>query len=255
MLTDLIQFLNQGWVGASIGALSLAAALLVWWRSRIGPIIAYQSRELSLVGQDTSVFPPEVVVHYKGSAVPRITSSTVVIWNGGRKTVRSTDIVSRDRIRLVFPSRVLNVRVIRTSRGVIAISSTVKSDTVVEVGFEFLDPGDGGVIEVLHSGEPQAPICMGTVIGMPKGPQYWGHVWTASSRRFIYFTFLLVLLGIVSAAIGDTLLGNESEDIHSRSYFLIPSFIVGLLSGMITAIPTYFLWRIRRRPPSSLEVV
>ena len=82
MLTDLIEFLNQGWVGASIGTLSLAAALFIWWRSRIGPIIAYQSRQLSLVGQDSSVFPPEVVVHYKGNVVPRITSSTVVIWNG-----------------------------------------------------------------------------------------------------------------------------------------------------------------------------
>ena len=254
MLQNLIEFLNQGWVGATIGTLSLAAALLIWWRSRIGPIIAYQSRQLSLVGQDSSIFPPEVVVHYKGNVVPRITSSTVVIWNAGRKTVRSTDIVSRDRIRLVFPSRVLNVRVIKTSRSVIAISSNVKSDTAVEFGFEFLDPGDGGVIEVLHSGEPQAPICRGTVIGMPKGPQYWGHAWSTSSRRFIYFAFLVVLLGTISGAIGKALLGDEPVDIFSILHFLNPSFVAGLLSGIIVATPTYFLWRIRRRPPSSLEI-
>ena len=180
----------------------LALALLLYRRSRISGIIAFQSHNVSMIGGDNAVFPDETAVQYRGTPIPRLTSSTVWIWNAGKKTVKGADIVAHDPLRLRFGGEVLDVRIRKVSRKVLRITA----DTSGEIGetarceFEFLDPGDGGVLEVLHTGSAEAPECTGTIIGLPEGLRYWGRAWSsfASSRRErrvdqLFFTVMLIM--------------------------------------------------------------
>ena len=152
-MQELILFLNQGWVGTIVGTAGAALAVFLYWRSRIPGIIAFQSHNVSMIGDGDAVFPSEVTFQYQGTPVPRITSSTVWMWNAGKKTVRGTDVVAHDPLRLHFSPEVLTVSIRKVSREALRITADTSEDRkIVRCGFEFLDPGDGGVLEVLHTG-------------------------------------------------------------------------------------------------------
>ena len=206
---------NQAWLGPIVGMASIALALFLYWRSRISGIITCQSRDVSMIGGSNAVFPSEVEVRYRGTLVPRIISSTVWVWNAGKKTVRGTDIVAKDPLQLSFSGEVLNVRIRKMSREVVQIKADISEEvnSKVRCGFEFLDPGDGDVLEVLHTGSDKTPECTGTIIGLPKGPQYLGHVWNAyapfkwegRARKTLpvrVALFVGIALGLVISAVG-----------------------------------------------------
>ena len=182
-MQELIRFLNQGWIGTLVGTTGVAVALFLYWRSRISGIIAWQSRDVSMIGSSDAVFPSEVEVQYRETPVSRIISSTVWIWNAGKKTVRGVDIVAHDPLRLSFDGEILDIRIKKVSREVLRITAAISEEvkSAVCFGFEFLDPGDGGVLEVLHTGSNKVPKCTGTIMGLPNGIQHWGA--SASSER------------------------------------------------------------------------
>ena len=257
-MQDIISILNQGWIGVVIGVLSL----ILYWRSRLSGILAVKSREVSMIGGEDSIFPREVEVRYRGNPVSRLTSSTVWIWNAGKKTLREEDLTARDPLRLHFSGSILNVKIRRTSRPVAQMSaarSENDSQTVL-LGFEFLDPSDGLVVQVLHSGSDEHPECLGTIIGPPKAPRYWGHAWggyTDSIRKFriakaILWACLAIglwfgILGVLGNRIVEIIPIHDVEDAMPRWSYLTLGFLY-------TILPSFFLWTRRRRFPSTLII-
>ena len=263
--------MSQGWVGTIVGTAGLVLALLLYWRSRISGIIAFQSRDVPMIGGSNAVFPAEVEVRYRGTPVPKLISSTIWIWNAGKKTVRGADVVAHDPLRFRFGGEVLEVRIKKVSREAVRIKADTSGETgkTVRCDFEFLDPGDGGVLEVLHTGSAEAPECAGTIIGLPKGPQYWGRAWGASvssrwERRVNQLMFSVMLiagLGIsVQGILGDQYINEvlpfltEPPELEWPSWLLVLGriFLVpfGLLVSLSSAVR---LWTLRRRSPSSLD--
>ena len=262
-MQELISFLNQnqGWVGLIFAS---GLGVFLYWRAKIPGIIAFQSHNVSMIGGDNSVFPAEVAVQYRGTPIPRLTSSTVWIWNAGKKIVEGEDIVERDPLRLCFDGEVLNVRVIKATRKVIDIKPDKSEDTsedgrrTVYCGFGFLEPGDGGVLEVLHTGSPEAPKSKGTIKKIPKGmaqhfpfaAPYMRPLATPyrSARGCSWFIaivmsiFGLNLLRLMFVSVGD-------PTISSVAYWIIVPVALFLFIEAVVAI-----WRLRRQPPSSLRI-
>lgn len=81
-----------------------------------------------------------ITVLYKHDSVPRVTQSTVWLWREGRGTVRGSDVDPDD------------------------------PGAGARVAFEYLDPRQGLVIEVLHTAaSPESVEVTGTVMAYPKG--------------------------------------------------------------------------------------
>ena len=273
-MQEFIRFLNQGWVGTFVGTAGATLAVFLYWRSRIPGIIAFQSQNVSMVGGGDAVFPAEVTFQYQGTPVPRITSSTVWMWNAGKKTVRGSDIVAHDPLRLRFSAEVLTVSIRKVSREAVQITADTSEDRkIVRCGFEFLDPGDGGVLEVLHTGSNNAPECTGTIIGLPKDPQYWGRAWgsSASSRqerranRFMFTAMAFVGLAIsVVALLGEQHIKEalpflatleEIEELPWPSWLSVLGRGLTVLAGLLLSfVSSCFVWYLGRRSPSSLDV-
>ena len=76
-----------------------------------------------MIGDGDAVFPAEVTFQYQGTPVPRITSSTVWMWNAGKKTVRGSDIVVHDPLRLCYTGEVLTVSIRKVSREAVRITA------------------------------------------------------------------------------------------------------------------------------------
>ena len=265
-MQEFIHFLSQGWVGTIVGAGGAVLALFLYWRSQIPGMIAFQSHDVSMVGGGDAVFPAEVEVRYRGTPVPEITSSTIWIWNAGKKTVRGSDIVANYPLQLRFDGEVLNVKIRKVSREAVQISADTSGEVrrTVRYSFEFLDPGDGGVLEVLHTGSDEAPECTGTIIGFPKGPQHWGSAWAFSvssrrERRVLRFSCTtMAIAGLVvslQGILGEQYINEVLPFLAERPEPQPPSWVLVLFGLLVSSVSAVLVWSLRRRSPSSLDVV
>lgn len=107
-----------------------------------------------------------------GNPVTNISRTSVAIWNHQGDTVRGADIVPDDRLRIQLDDgdHALQARAASRSRLQNKLNVTVDSvnDRMIYVDFDFLDAGDGGVIEVIHHG-PAEPRVLGTIRGADLG--------------------------------------------------------------------------------------
>ena len=264
-MQELIRLLASPWVATIATIAGWALAVFLYGRSRISGIIAIQSHQVSMIGGGDAVFPADISVQYRGTPVPRLSSSTVWIWNAGRKTVKGTDIVPHDPLQLRFGGDVLDVKVKKVSRDVVRITvrTSLETGETVGYGFEFLDPGDGGVLEVLHTGSAKAPECSGTIMGIPKGLQYWGRAWgsSASSRRerrvfrsMFTVMFILGLVLIVTGILGNQYIEEVLPFLTDLSEPDMPGWAKVLFGLLTSSFSALLLWGLGRRSPSSLDV-
>ena len=254
------EFLSQGRVGNIVGIVALILGVFFYWRSQIAGIIAIQSHDVSMLGGGTAEFPDEVEVRYRDTSVPRITSSTVWMWNAGRRTVEGSKIVPHDPLELRFDGEILNVRIRKITRDVLRFTARTseESEQMVRWGFDFLDPGDGFVFEVLHTGSAKAPECTGTVIGLPKGIQYRPHGRKTPTPRWKTRIWLLSGL-LVSAVILLVTLAMALQrilGIFGMSDQIDPPLWGAVIFGFLTLYPIAMLrilwvqWASLSSPPS-----
>jgi hypothetical protein len=170
-------YLNQGWVGIVLGAaiaiVTLIVSIVVSYRLRHRVEMSYQWWLIHLIGGDSSALPDEVTISFKDMPVPRLSSSTVVIWNTGNTTILGQDIVASDPFGLIIDpdTQLLKVNIPAATRDVIAFKADIDHayKNRISVSFDFLDPGDGAVVEILHTGDPGILRVSGTIRGMPQG--------------------------------------------------------------------------------------
>ena len=130
------EFLSQGWVGTIVGIVGITLAVVFYWRSQIAGVITLKSHDVSMIG-DSAVFTDGVEVRYRDTPVPRITSSTVWMWNAGRKTVEGSKIVPHDPLQLRFDGEILNVRIRKATRDVLRFTAHASEEAsrMVRLGF------------------------------------------------------------------------------------------------------------------------
>ncbi len=164
-----------GVFGIIVGTL---VAYYFYRRSTRAPILACQWDGLTMIDTADAEHPHDIAVHYKGSRVPRLVVTEIIIWNAGDKTVRSEDLLETDPLRIQFDDRsnILSADVVRTTREAVGAESTLDADSsnYVFYRFRFLDPRDGFTLRVVHTGKRISPTLKGTVMGSPSGVRLWG---------------------------------------------------------------------------------
>jgi hypothetical protein len=196
------------WIGPLIGSLGVTLAIIFFvlnYRARIGPRLAHQGYSLPVIGGAAPAFAGDLQILFRGRNVPRVTKSVIVLWNSGSATIRGTDIVPSDPIILRYPegTEVLSARIVGVTRDVNAVSvTTMPNGNEVRCEFDYLDPKDGAVFEVVHTGERGNPKVGGTVRGMPrravnKGEIFEGIVIGRSRQVFLAILGVWFFFGIL----------------------------------------------------------
>jgi len=145
-------------------------------RSRLN----YQTSNLQIIGNISLKLPSEFEVTVAGVRIESLQKSQIVIWNGGTNTINGTDIVVEDYLKIVFGSstKIFSVNVTALSRTVNKF--TAEKDSLVNneviLKFDFLDPKDGVIVEILHTNSNAEPKIMGTVKGLKNGIKYKGQI-------------------------------------------------------------------------------
>jgi len=171
---DALRVLGLGWLGSLLGIGGLVVGFLFYIWSRKRTRMDYVHLGEHLLGSTTDSLPPEIVVQYNGTSIPRLTKTVLVVWNSGENTVVGQDIVSRDplRFRVGKDGKILSISIQKTSRAVNDFNIRQAFDDPLneaQFGFDFLDPKDGAVIEILHTSTNRKPSIVGTMRGLPQG--------------------------------------------------------------------------------------
>jgi hypothetical protein len=271
-MQQITNFLSEPWVGSTLGILGILAAVVFYLRSKRISRLAYQRDEVAIIGGSSAAFPSEVVISFAGSPVARVSATRFVVWNAGNTTLDRSQIVDADHLRLDLHSdgEILKVELLRTTREVNTVWAKSKPSerSRVDFGFDYLDPNDGFLIEVLHSGQRGALQMAGTLRGLPDGltdygrsPWYFERIFRTLpfpfNRPYKPFLVTTLIIGVLFMLAGilmpiivrwaPSLAEKKPSDPFEFRWLL-------LLAGMLYAgFPLCLLWVRRRRYPNSLE--
>jgi hypothetical protein len=171
------QFFDATWIGDLFGLVGIVLAVVFYRRSKTRAAMSFQTRGERLVGA-AAILSTSIEVRHRGRVIPQLTKTIMVLWNSGNVTIDGSANVGADPMRICVgdDSEVLSAEVERTTRAVTQIRPSLDraKQGQVLLDFTFLDPGDGAIITVLHTGQYRGGIVAGTIKGLPQGFEFQG---------------------------------------------------------------------------------
>lgn len=274
-VSQTISFINQGWVGSLIGLIGVmlgVAGLLFFRAAKAKPRPAYQVDALRLIEKRGNALPDEFSINYKGSPVQRLTKTNLIFWNAGADTLRWSDVVGTDPLRMVFDdeAEILRADIVKSTRDINACNLVAdqndKGKLLLE--FDFLDPGDGVSIELLHTSKAPAPSFLGSIRGVPEGILNWGRILKGQGGRplvlsifrarkpiciaGIFIGMVFFLFGLLPESIMCKLSESCTQDDKS-DFPRYARYIFMLIGLLYAALPASLLWSGRKRFPKTLD--
>ena len=117
----------------------------------------------------------QIEVRHREQVVPVVTRTVIAFWNAGREPIRRDDLLENHplRVRLPDDAVLLEAGVLTRTRSEIDFACFPDDwYAAVNLGFSYLNRGDGGVVEILHTGElPFNAKIEGAIVGVDSPPK------------------------------------------------------------------------------------
>ena len=205
---------------------------------------------------DKQRLPNEAAMTFQDKDVQRLAQATFVLWNAGTEVLRGEDLIEADPLRIVVAEgRVLACHVALTSSDATSVRlCSVVGDPESRVLYDYLNPGDGAVLDVLHDGTKTGII--GTAKGLSGGVEDWGIIApTAEPKRTWFLRRVLPRLAILVGIAGawGVLVVKDDPTLRADGFL-----VLGLLAGVSASFALEVIgnwWRTRRRHPATLSPI
>ena len=269
-----MDLINAPWLGSLLGLLGVSFALYQIFKSR-GPKLSSQYIGQALIRGDSSDLPGGLQIIYEEQPVSNLSVTQVALWNRGSSSIRGSDIVASDPLAISFGNgaEILKADVVKLTRPAINVSAEPDkaSRSRMLITFEFLDPEDGALLKIWHTGPDPKPKLVGTIVGVPKGAEDLGRMpprysVSAIKRRSSGDPVLdapLLLASMMysrplTVPLASTFLGMGGFTfLLSAPWLEIPlepaawwALLIGAVLYSFTGI--YGVWGLRRRFPTSI---
>lgn len=156
-------------IGIIASLVGIPVTYLVARRSRRRPELRFKTDFDVLLAPEDRLVERGLSLSFKGEAVQRISRTYIALWNEKGDTIRGTDIVAADPLRIICDpdDTVLLARVLHRSRPSNSLTCEPLNGSPqpsVLISFDFLDSDDGGIIEILHQSHIE-PTLTGAIRG------------------------------------------------------------------------------------------
>lgn len=214
-----------GIIGIVVGVLGITVGVVLYQRSKKEKKPQVRMRSFNLISMSvTQLKSDKVKVTYSGEEVEDLTVTNIAFWNSGKEPIRREDIASTEPIRITAMNgcRILEADVIQTNNPSNNLKCDLFGNDKVLTSFEYLEKGDGAVIQVFHTGQNNDDLqfqgkIIGTKIGVEKEP----FISKFMSNTPLYVGVLLIILGCI---LGFGYLSNHKQTAIG-SLLLIPLII------------------------------
>jgi hypothetical protein len=157
-----------GILGLALSVIGIPLAFILARRGRKRPVLRYVTDFDPIAGPEDGFLSEGLLRSSSEIPIKRISRTYLAVWNHQGDTVRGADILPGDKLRMQLSDddSFLQARIVAHSRTQNELSVTQDANDVssVVIGFDFLDSGDGCVVELIHQG-PDAPLIAGTIRG------------------------------------------------------------------------------------------
>ncbi len=163
--------MTNPWVSTIVGAiLGIILSYLLWLWTKPKARLYSRMGDSLLVDTEGKPDAERLEISFAGQRVPRLTSTSWGLWNGGNVTIDGSDISPVDPLRLVVvDGEILQVSMEEQTRNGNDAAVTIGMGSVADVTFDYLDKGDGFRVRVLHTGKPGAVQQTGQIKRLPQG--------------------------------------------------------------------------------------
>ncbi|TDM66400.1 hypothetical protein C5B72_02470 [Acinetobacter sp. KU 011TH] len=271
MIKQILDYLNISWVGVIITlVISIFAIILtvfLYFKSKQKYSLNHYVSSNLLINKNDTEKPEEVEILFAGKSVDKLYKTLIYIWNSGNLTIRRTDLETIDKLRISIENNteVLSMKIIHVTRNVINFSIDNQIDSKNhEIKFDYLDPKDGAVIEVFHTGNLNDLKLKGTVIGIS---DLIGNKNTNKFNKeiaeivFESTSFIMTkiwMFGVLILVIGAAMCFCSAYLYFNPDFKLIHTFSDGLALGLGGFIYLFFgialLYTNKRKFPKELEL-
>lgn len=259
--------------GLIVGVVSLVATVVgIVIGVRIRPRrqrLVYQMAVMRYFDKADYALPDCAEMSYEGMAVERLSKATIYLWNKGTDELRGEDIVASDPLRLSIGEggRYLDVEVDRTSDESNGCTTAMrpKRGHEVELGYDYLNAGEGMRVTVLHDAANAEPEVLGRAKGLAGGPESWGVVESGTAvtrtrkinrrRLVVQWVVSVALLFGVALAVFSVLsaVAPVLPDVLAGPGTIVAATFVISASVMFRFVPGAVSGGVRRRFPKALE--
>jgi hypothetical protein len=149
------------------GALGVILAIFFYFKGKKRKTPVYEISDFNIISDNIEKKISDINITYKHKTIKTLTVSKVVIWNSGNQTIKNSDIpkTNRFRIKSYFDCEIYDFDVISKDDEDCALE-LVKIKNGIEICFNYLEPGSGFIIKVIHSGIDASNLYVaGKVIG------------------------------------------------------------------------------------------
>ncbi|TYS55746.1 hypothetical protein FZD47_25295 [Bacillus infantis] len=169
-METILTFLKSPWFGVVALVLGLLATYITYRLSIKEAKFIVKSKTYTLIGDYDQEVPEEIEVYANGFAVKRLNKTVIAIWNYGNKTQEGEKNYDKDPLRLVLgdegdliaPPRIA----VKLKKGDLKLNASPDFPRQILLDFDFIQPNDGMLIELLYSGKPREIKITGTIIDM-----------------------------------------------------------------------------------------
>ncbi len=272
-MQTVFNFFNQGWVGSLIGIVGAILGVIGIFSYKISKSSAkpaYQKSSLRLIGRDEDNLPNEVTVSFQGKEVDRLTKTTLIIWNNGTEVLDGTNVITSDPISISFneTDNILSYKILKSTKKVnnIQITKNIANTHQLILNFDYLDPEDGFILEILHDSELRTPKITGTIKGIPHGIIDLGNVNFQQKQtkqyskirtifnhpKLIFFVTLLMGISIITFGLLPIEYRQTVDGLFLASNHPLMFIIFG---SIYTLVPLIGLLLGRKKYPKALDPV
>ncbi len=143
------------------------------------PQLVYQTHSLKLIAKEEQELPKEAEIYFRGKPINQLTKTYIIIWNSGQAIIKGEDIVKDNPPTITFEegSEILNTYA-KATRDTSKFTATLLDHAphTLICNFDYLEPGDGAAIEILHTSALRKPTIQGAIRGILKGIFNYGEV-------------------------------------------------------------------------------
>jgi hypothetical protein len=157
------EWLAANWFAALGIPIAVAIGYYFYWLSKREKRPVFASRNVVIVQNAKQTFP-SLQVHYRGygNDLDNLSATIIAVWNAGNETIHSSDITSAKPLAIKAAAdgvKLLGASVIQLNNPASRAACTfTKNSNEALLTFEYLDPGNGMVVEVLHTGTSQGAL-------------------------------------------------------------------------------------------------
>lgn len=171
-ITKMIDVFNKNpWViflCFCIAILSLISGIVFFLASRKKKDFRYSYNSNRLIKDFTQQIDG-LNISYKSKTIESLTVTKYVFWNKGSETINSSDFPSTSKLKIKIKndSKILDSNIIFTKNETNNVSCELKNNEEALLQFDYLDKGEGFVVQLIHTSTNDNDLCVeGTIKGI-----------------------------------------------------------------------------------------